>query len=173
MAEIAPNKEKIDTCRPYICSYSCLVLWALGVPKDFPTIVFLLCDIFCPSIVDIESPTWTFWSRKFRNESPKRHKLTFATQSLRKRKANVEQSPIRVDRNVACATLNSPKHWRSSGVSAFCANSDGCQRILPRNVILDGQNRAIVIAESPARVIAAIRVASVRWRSYVPQKHRN
>ena len=35
---------------------------------------------------------------------------------------------------------------------------------------LDGQNRAIVIAESLARVIAAIRIASVRWRSYLPPK---
>ena len=33
---------------------------------------------------------------------------------------------------------------------------------------LDGRNRAIVIAESLARVIAAIRFASVRWRSYHP-----
>ena len=39
--------------------------------------------------------------------------------------------------------------------------------------ILDGRNRAIVIAESLARVIAAIRIASVRWRSYLPRKHRN
>ena len=30
---------------------------------------------------------------------------------------------------------------------------------------LDGRNRAIVIAELLARVIAAIRIASVRWRS--------
>ena len=37
---------------------------------------------------------------------------------------------------------------------------------------LDGRNRAIIIAESLARVIAAIRIASVRWRSYLPQKHR-
>ena len=34
---------------------------------------------------------------------------------------------------------------------------------------LDGRNRAIVIAESLARVIAAIRIASVRWRSYLPR----
>ena len=34
-------------------------------------------------------------------------------------------------------------------------------------------NRARVIAESLARVIAAIRIASVRWRSYLPRKHRN
>ena len=33
---------------------------------------------------------------------------------------------------------------------------------------LDGRNRAIVIAESLARVIAAIRIASVRWSSYFP-----
>ena len=32
---------------------------------------------------------------------------------------------------------------------------------------LDGRNRAIVIAESLARVIAAIRIASVCWRSYL------
>ena len=33
-----------------------------------------------------------------------------------------------------------------------------------------GENRAIVIAEPLARVIAAIRIASVRWRSYLPLK---
>ena len=33
---------------------------------------------------------------------------------------------------------------------------------------LDGRNRAIVIAESLARVVVAIRIASVRWRSYLP-----
>ena len=38
--------------------------------------------------------------------------------------------------------------------------------------ILDGRNGARVIAESLARVIAAIRIASVRWRSYLPPKHR-
>ena len=38
---------------------------------------------------------------------------------------------------------------------------------------LDGRNRAIVIAESLARVITAIRIASVRWPSYLPPKHRN
>ena len=36
---------------------------------------------------------------------------------------------------------------------------------------LDGRNRAIVIAESLARVIAAIRIASVRWLSYLPPKN--
>ena len=35
-----------------------------------------------------------------------------------------------------------------------------------REGLLDGRNRAIVIAESLARVIAAIRIASVRFRSY-------
>ena len=33
---------------------------------------------------------------------------------------------------------------------------------------LDGLNRAIVIAELLARVIAAIRITSVRWGSYLP-----
>ena len=37
-------------------------------------------------------------------------------------------------------------------------------------IALDGRNRARVIAESLARVIAAIRIASVRWRSYLPPK---
>ena len=31
---------------------------------------------------------------------------------------------------------------------------------------LEGRNRAVVIAEAPARVIAAIRIASVRWSSF-------
>ena len=34
--------------------------------------------------------------------------------------------------------------------------------------VLDGRNRARVIAESLARVLAAIRMASVRWSSYLP-----
>ena len=38
---------------------------------------------------------------------------------------------------------------------------------------LDGRNRATVIAESLARVIAAIRIASIRWRSHLPRKYRN
>ena len=38
---------------------------------------------------------------------------------------------------------------------------------------LDGRNRARVNVESLARVIAAIRIASVRWGSYLPRKHRN
>ena len=35
---------------------------------------------------------------------------------------------------------------------------------------LDGRNRAIVIAESLARIITAIQITSVRWRSYLPLK---
>ena len=42
----------------------------------------------------------------------------------------------------------------------------------PDSLLLDERNRAIVIAESLARVIAAIRIASVLWRSYLPPKHR-
>ena len=38
---------------------------------------------------------------------------------------------------------------------------------------LDGRNRARVIAESLARVIAAIWITSVRWRSYLPLKTQN
>ena len=41
-----------------------------------------------------------------------------------------------------------------------------------KDVPLDGRNRAIVIAESLARVIVAIRIASVRWRSYLQPKYR-
>ena len=36
--------------------------------------------------------------------------------------------------------------------------------------ILDVQDRAIVIVESPARAIAANRITSVRWRSDLPPK---
>ena len=36
---------------------------------------------------------------------------------------------------------------------------------------LDGRNRARVIAESLARVIAAIRITSVRWQSYFHPKN--
>ena len=39
--------------------------------------------------------------------------------------------------------------------------------------ILDGQNRAIVVAESIARVIAAIRITGIRLLSYLFPKHRH
>ena len=42
-----------------------------------------------------------------------------------------------------------------------------------RRVSLDGRKSAIVIAESLARVIVAIRIASVRWQLYLPPKYRN
>ena len=42
-----------------------------------------------------------------------------------------------------------------------------------RLVALDGRNHARAIAESLARVIAAIRITSVRWRSYLPLKTQN
>ena len=38
---------------------------------------------------------------------------------------------------------------------------------------LDGRNRAIVNAESLARVTAAIRITSVRWWSYRPLEAQN
>ena len=37
---------------------------------------------------------------------------------------------------------------------------------------LDGRNHAMVIAESLARVIAAIRIVGVRWSLYLAPKHR-
>ena len=37
---------------------------------------------------------------------------------------------------------------------------------------LDGQNRAIVLAESLARVVAMIRITSVRWWSYLPKQQK-
>ena len=39
--------------------------------------------------------------------------------------------------------------------------------------VLDGRNRARVIAEPLARVIVAIRIASVHWRSHLPLKTKN
>ena len=36
---------------------------------------------------------------------------------------------------------------------------------------LDGRDRTRVIVESPARVVAAIRITSVRWRSSLPPKN--
>ena len=47
-------------------------------------------------------------------------------------------------------------------VLLFCAGSCEIGRLI------DGRNHAIVIAEPLARVLAAIRIASVRWRSYLP-----
>ena len=43
---------------------------------------------------------------------------------------------------------------------------------LPTSMTLDGRNRAIVIAESLARVIAVIPITCVLWWSYLFPKHR-
>ena len=55
--------------------------------------------------------------------------------------------------------------------------SEESQKSLSRRkqskTLIDGRNLAIVIAEALARVIAAIRIASVRWRSHLPPKQRN
>ena len=40
-------------------------------------------------------------------------------------------------------------------------------------LVLDGRSRAIVIAESLARIIVAIRIPSVCWRSFRPPNHRD
>ena len=45
--------------------------------------------------------------------------------------------------------------------------------MLLSGIDLDGRNRARVIAESLARVIAAIRIASVRWQSSLSLKTQN
>ena len=60
-------------------------------------------------------------------------------------------------------------------ISATSRQGEICLKTSEKNqraTTLDGRNRAIVIAESLATVIAAIRIASVRWSSYLPRKHR-
>ena len=52
-----------------------------------------------------------------------------------------------------------------------CFNGTFSQFRTPGFKHLDGRNRAIIIAESLARVVAAIRITSVRWRSYLSPKH--
>ena len=54
------------------------------------------------------------------------------------------------------------KHYKTSGFGQVTSLIKGVNR--------DGQNRAIVVAESLARVIAAIRITGVRWRSYLTLK---
>ena len=68
-----------------------------------------------------------------------------------------------------CATLHLEALERLVGSSLGSSQSSECD--FP--VFLIGRHRAIVIAESLARVITAIRIASVRWRSYLPAKDRN
>ena len=58
-----------------------------------------------------------------------------------------------------------PHFWRSARIPIHPSCSS------PPH--LDGRNRAIVIAESLARVIAAIRITSACWRSYLALKTQN
>ena len=86
-------------------------------------------------------------------------------------------SPLRVRcRDVVNLVLHTIWGRASEGLSSFGSHVLPCG---PLNLVkgirtslfynfLDGRNRAIVLAESLARVIAAIRIASVRWRSYRP-----
>ena len=57
-------------------------------------------------------------------------------------------------------------------VSIVALSLQGVQHT-SRPSFLEGRNHARVIAESLARIIAAIRITSVRWRSYLPLKTQN
>ena len=67
------------------------------------------------------------------------------------------------------ATTAKPQEDLRSYLSRFLCGAV----VLNELGIIDGQNRARVIAESLARVITAIRITSVRLQSYLPQWHRN
>ena len=60
-----------------------------------------------------------------------------------------------------------PKAVREHSSGRFSARTPGHSCILRA---LDGRNHMIVIGESLARVIAAIRITSVRWWSYLPHQ---
>ena len=70
---------------------------------------------------------------------------------------------------------NSSAPWKLEVGQATNGRAEDCftNKSTLRGAILDGRNRTIVIAESLARVIAAIRIASLRWWSYLRPKHRN
>ena len=73
------------------------------------------------------------------------------------------------------------RHKGGGGNFASCLRSPDpfCMQLnepfLPQKKLapLDGRNRVRVIAESLARVIAVIRITSIRWRSYLPLKTQN
>ena len=69
---------------------------------------------------------------------------------------------------------NGWRSYRCSGLHAGCLCGVSKPIVCGTHCLpIDGQNSAIVIAESLARVIAAIRITSVcGWRSYLPPKHR-
>ena len=60
--------------------------------------------------------------------------------------------------------------WYLDGPKDADIMASSCMYIALHVSSLDGRNRAIVIVEALTRVIAAIRIASIRWRSYVPLK---
>ena len=63
-----------------------------------------------------------------------------------------------------------PENRQRSGLFCLAFRNAPVNRCIEK--ALDGRNRAMAITESLARVIAAIRIASVRWRSYLPPNHR-
>ena len=77
--------------------------------------------------------------------------------------APTRNSPERVLRKTKSHPLARGLGWRSCGLPVV-------HQLIFSSRSLDGRNRAIVIAESLARVLAAIRIASVRWRSYLENK---
>ena len=60
-----------------------------------------------------------------------------------------------------------------SGRVRFLAETAGEDKTLSQHSTLWWANRARVLTESLARLIAAIRITSVRWRSYLPLKTQN
>ena len=83
-----------------------------------------------------------------------------------------------------CGTFSVPGQCKVKSAGGSCPPPQGpwsplCPGLFCRGSgkkkerTLDGRNRARVIAESLARVIAAIQITSVRWRSYLPLKTQN
>ena len=68
--------------------------------------------------------------------------------------------------------VSRPQHAGCKHDSGMDNSANGKRVKLPV-LTLDGRNRTMLFTESLARVIAAIRITRVRWRSYLLPEHRN
>ena len=79
---------------------------------------------------------------------------------------------VKTRRGVVNLVVHRNSHSRGIGAT-FKLKQVFVRCVHSRATILDGRNRARIIGESFARVIVAIRIANVRWRSYLSPKQRN
>ena len=136
------------------------ITWPDSTPISF--FVYIVWADFWEG--DEDSNFSIFRLRRFTEWPAPLHWIAFPVEILTKPPYSLNRLP---------PSKNQLLYWSAAGAGIDLPElATGLFRVAS-DLPLDGRNCSIVIAELLARVIAAIRIASVRWRLYLPRKHRN